>query len=74
MAQALTVVGGRIGAALAAFVFPLLLGVMSKSSLMIVLAVVSLLGAVLTFLVVPETAGRSLEEINGDSDAALAAE
>jgi MFS family permease len=74
LAQAFTVVGGRIGASLAAFVFPALLGVMSKSALMVVLAVVSLFGAAVTFLVVPETAGRSLEEINGDTDALLAAE
>lgn len=73
IAQAFTVVGGRIGAALAAFVFPALLGVIGPSSLMIVLAGVALFGAAVTFLVVPETAGRSLEEINGDTDGAIAA-
>ncbi len=71
IAQALTVVGGRIGAALAAFVFPELLGAIGAVSLMVVLAVVSLFGAAITFFVVPETARRSLEEINGDTDAAL---
>jgi MFS family permease len=72
IAQSITVVAGRIGAALAAFVFPELLGVIGPSSLMIVLAGVSLFGAAITFFVVPETAGRSLEEINGDTDAAIA--
>lgn len=71
IAQALTVVGGRLGAAIAAFVFPELLGAIGATSLMVVLAVVSLVGAALTYLVVPETARRSLEEINGDTDAAL---
>jgi MFS family permease len=74
IAQSFTVVGGRVGAALAAFVFPALLGEIGKTSLLIVLAGVSLFGAVITFLVVPETANRSLEEINGDTDAAIAAE
>ena len=73
IAQSLTVVGGRIGAALAAFVFPALLGAIGRTSLLIVLAGVSLFGAAVTFLVVPETARRSLEEINGDTDAAIAA-
>ncbi|HEY6033179.1 MAG TPA: MFS transporter, partial [Kofleriaceae bacterium] len=71
IAQAITVVGGRLGAALAAFVFPALLGVIGEVKLMVVLAIVSLVGAALAFLVVPETARRSLEDINGDTDAAL---
>ena len=71
IAQAITVVGGRMGAALSAFVFPELLGKIGEVKLMIVLAVVCLIGAALAFVVVPETAGRSLEEINGDTDAAL---
>jgi MFS family permease len=73
IAQAITVVGGRIGATIAAFVFPELLGVVGAAGMMLVLAAVSLAGAALTFLVVPETSGRSLEEINDDTDAAIAA-
>ncbi|HEY1554540.1 MAG TPA: MFS transporter [Kofleriaceae bacterium] len=72
IAQAITVVGGRIGAALAAFAFPALLGVIGERALMGGLGVVALLGAAAAFVVVPETANRSLEEINGDTDAALA--
>ena len=72
IAQGITVVGGRLGAALAAFVFPALLGVIGATWLMVALAGVSLFGAAITFVVVPETARRSLEEINGDSDAAIA--
>jgi len=71
IAQAFTVVGGRIGAALAAFVFPELLGAIGETSLLIVLACVSLFGAAITFFVVPETSRRSLEDINGDHDAVL---
>ncbi|HEY3807288.1 MAG TPA: MFS transporter [Kofleriaceae bacterium] len=73
IAQAITVVGGRIGAALAAFVIPELLGGIGASGLMTALAAVSIFGAVVTFFVVPETAGRSLEDINDDTDAAIAA-
>ena len=72
IAQALTVVGGRLGAALSAFVFPALLGPIGKSGLMVSLGAVCLLGAVAAFFVVPETANRSLEEINSDTDAAIA--
>ncbi|HSN28423.1 MAG TPA: MFS transporter, partial [Kofleriaceae bacterium] len=72
LAQAFTVVGGRIGAALAAFVFPALLAAIGARSLMLVLAGVALFGAAITFFVVPETARRSLEDINGDTDAAIA--
>lgn len=72
IAQSITVVGGRIGAALAAFVFPELLGHIGKMWLMILLAGVSLFGAAITFFVVPETANRSLEEINGDTDDSIA--
>jgi MFS family permease len=73
IAQAITVVGGRIGATISAFIFPALLDPIGRSGLMIVLAVVSLAGAVVTFVVVPETKGRSLEEINEDGDAAITA-
>ncbi len=71
IAQSITVVGGRIGASIAAFAFPALLGVTGVAGLICILAVLSLVGAVLALTVVPESKGRSLEEINGDSDAAI---
>jgi MFS family permease len=71
IAQSVTVVGGRIGASIAAFLFPALLGLTGVIGLIYILAIVSLVGAVLTLIVVPEPKGRSLEEINGDSDAAM---
>lgn len=73
IAQGVTVVGGRVGASIAAFVFPALLGYISGSTLMVWLAVTSIVGAAITFLVVPETKGRSLEDINADTDDAIAA-
>jgi len=72
IAQAITVVGGRIGASLAAFLFPVLLEHITASSLVVALGVTSIAGAALTFVAVPETRGRSLEEINADTDAAIA--
>jgi MFS family permease len=72
IAQAVTVIGGRIGTIIAAFGFPILLEHIREPSLVAVLAAVSLVGAAATFVLVPETKGRSLEEINADTDAAIA--
>ncbi|MDE2006050.1 MAG: MFS transporter [Rhodospirillales bacterium] len=71
--QAITVVGGRIGASFSAFVFPLLFGVIGEQGVIWALAATSVVGALATLVVIPETARRSLEEINADHGAALAA-
>ena len=70
--QSITVVGGRIGASISAFLFPLLFGVLGETGVIYLLAAVSIVGAVCTMLVIPETAQRSLEDINADADADLA--
>ncbi len=70
--QAVTVVGGRIGASIAAFVFPVLFGVMGEQGVIWLLAATSLVGAACTMFVIPETARRSLEDINADGDGILA--
>jgi MFS family permease len=70
--QSITVVGGRIGASISAFLFPLLFGVLGETGVIWLLAGVSVIGAVCTMLLIPETAGRSLEEINADAEADLA--
>ena len=71
--QAVTVVGGRIGASISAFVFPVLFGVIGEQGVIWLLAATSLVGAACTLFVIPETARRSLEDINADGDARLAA-
>ncbi len=64
VAQSITVVGGRIGAALSTFAFPLLNAQIGFVATILGLAIISLLGGVLSHLLVPETGKRSLEEIN----------
>jgi MFS family permease len=64
LAQSITVIGGRIGAASAGFIFPLMAAGYGFVSTMYVLAGISLVGGVLSFLLIPETGRRSLEEIN----------
>jgi hypothetical protein len=63
VAQAITVAGGRIGAAISSYVFPIMFGVIGEANSMYVLAGLSLLGAVLTQTLVPETSRVSLEAI-----------
>lgn len=70
--QAVTVVGGRIGASTSAFLFPVLFGVIGEQGVIWLLAATSVVGAIVTMVVIPETARRSLEAINADGDGALA--
>jgi len=65
--QSITVVGGRIGASTSAFLFPLLFTRIGEVGVIVLLAAVALIGAVLTQTLVPETAGVSLEVLNGDN-------
>jgi MFS family permease len=73
--QSITVVGGRIGASISAFLFPLLFTAIGEVGVIGLLAVVALLGAIATHFLVPETAGQSLEALNDDdlADSAPAA-
>ncbi len=70
--QSITVAGGRIGASISAFLFPLLFTHLGEVGVIVLLAVLSVLGAILTQTLVPETAGVSLEELNGDDLADVA--
>jgi MFS family permease len=67
VAQSITVAGGRFGAALSAFAFPLLFAGIGQAGAYWCLVGVSVLGAVLTQVLVPETSRRSLEDITGDT-------
>ncbi|HUN43786.1 MAG TPA: MFS transporter [Acetobacteraceae bacterium] len=71
--QSVTVVGGRIGASISAFLFPPLFGILGETGVIGLLAAVSVVGAICTLVVIPETAQRSLEEINADAEGDLAA-
>ena len=64
VAQSITVIGGRIGAAISGFVFPLLNAQLGFVWTIAGLAVLSLIGGIASQLLVPETSSRSLEEIN----------
>lgn len=69
VAQSVSVVGGRIGASLSAFVFPLLFAQIGETGAIAVLAGCAVLGGLLTLVIIPETRGRSLEEINAEHEA-----
>jgi len=64
--QAISVAGGRIGASITAFLFPFVFAQTGIVGAIYTMAGFSLLGAVLTVVLIPETARRSLEELNGD--------
>ncbi|HWA22169.1 MAG TPA: MFS transporter [Caulobacterales bacterium] len=55
--------GGRIGAAVSGFAFPLLFVGIGQAGAYWVVAALAVLGAVLTWLLVPETSRVSLEVI-----------
>lgn len=63
--QSITVVGG-IGASISAFLFPLLFTRLGKVGVIALLAALSVPGAVLTQMLVPETTGVSLETLNDE--------
>jgi MFS family permease len=63
VAQSITVAGGRIGAAISSFFFPLLFKSMGQSAAYWVIAVVAILGAIATWRMVPETGRLSLEAL-----------
>jgi MFS family permease len=63
VAQSLTVAGGRIGAALSAFAFPLLFAGIGQAGAYWVMAGLAVIGAVLTQILVPETGRLTLEAI-----------
>jgi PHS family inorganic phosphate transporter-like MFS transporter len=64
---------GKLGAFIGVFLFPVLQASLGLRGTLLLTAGVSVLGALLT-LVLPEPAGRTLEEITGESDVIEAAE
>ena len=64
VAQSISVVGGRIGASLSAFLFPLLFGSIGEVGVIALLAGCAVVGGLLALVIIPETRGRSLEDIN----------
>jgi MFS family permease len=63
VAQSITVAGGRLGAAISGFAFPLLFAGIGQMGAYLVIAALALLGAILTQLLVPETGRISLEAL-----------
>jgi MFS family permease len=63
IAQSITVAGGRLGAALSAFAFPLLFAGIGQAGAYWAIVALSVLGAILTQLLIPETGKMSLEAI-----------
>jgi len=64
---------GKLGAFIGVFLFPVLQQSLGLRGTLLLTAGISALGALLT-LVLPEPAGRSLEEISGEADVIAAAE
>jgi MFS family permease len=70
VAQSITVAGGRIGASISGFAFPLIFGSLGKAAAYWIIAGLGALGAFLTWRLVPETGRISLETITGETTGA----
>ncbi|MCG3109572.1 putative sialic acid transporter [Metallosphaera sp. J1] len=66
LVQSLTVAGGRIGATLTSFVFPSLFQHYGESFAVYFLATIAAVAAVITFVAIPETKGKPLEESSNE--------
>ncbi|MEM0114066.1 MAG: MFS transporter [Metallosphaera sp.] len=66
--QSLTVASGRIGATLTSFVFPSLFHQYGEAFAISFLAGIAAIAAILTFAVIPETKGKSLENSSREID------
>lgn len=66
--QGITVASGRLGASLTAFVFPTIFKTLGESAAIGFLAVLALLAAILTLILIPETNKRPLEETSREND------
>jgi MFS family permease len=66
IAQSITVAGGRLGAAMSAFAFPLLFAGIGQAGAYWVIVGLTVLGAILTQVLIPETGKLSLEAISED--------
>ena len=69
VAQSITVAGGRIGAAISGFGFPLLFKYIGQAQAYYVIAAIALAGAVLTWRLIPETGRISLEVLTEGAEA-----
>jgi MFS family permease len=68
--QSFSVLGGRIGASTAAFLFPVLFVMTGLQVAIFSLSILAIIAAGLTMVLVPETKQRSLEEISREMEAA----
>lgn len=64
--QSISVIGGRTGASISAFLFPLVFARFGEVAAIYTLAVLAAVGAVLTMTIIPEARRRALEDINGE--------
>ncbi len=67
LADGISAAGGKLGAFFAALLMPVAIATLHLPATMGILAVVSLLGVVLTALTLPEPKGQSLEAISGET-------
>lgn len=64
--QSVSVIGGRTGASISAFLFPLVFARFGEVAAIYTLAILAAVGAVLTMTIIPETRRRALEDINAE--------
>ena len=66
--QSLTVASGRLGAVISAFVFPSLFSAYGETFALYFLAGIAVAAAAITFIFIPETGSKSLEESSVEED------